>query len=119
VHAITCQAKERFAFTKDLSAAKLFNPSLSKKMQITVFFLPPNLKELLRFTLPCVKKGWAVSCLFYTKYKISAVSQDLWKVYEFTLNSGIVTYVQLVITTPTTTAELERRFSILKAVKTF
>jgi hypothetical protein len=48
------------------------------------------------------------------------------KVYEAVLNSGIgdlcaevFTLLQIAITTPMTTAELERRFSTLKRVKTF
>jgi hypothetical protein len=56
---ITCQAEERFAFTKRLSAAKLFNPSplFSKKIQITFAFHPPNLTKSLRLALSSVKKG--------------------------------------------------------------
>jgi len=85
---------ERFAFTKHLSAEKLFNPLFSKKMQITIPFLPPNLKELLGLTLSYVKNGWPLNCLFPTKDKISAVSQDFWKCTRLFWTLELVMYEQ-------------------------
>jgi hypothetical protein len=54
---IICQSNERFAFTKHLSAEKLFNPSFFQENAMTVPFLPPNLMKLVRPTLSCVKNS--------------------------------------------------------------
>jgi hypothetical protein len=78
---------ERFVFTKHLSAEKLFNPLFSKKMQITIPFLPPNLKELLGLTLSCVKNGRPLSVS--NKRQDFCCVPGLLKVYEIILNIGI------------------------------
>jgi hypothetical protein len=39
------------------------SPPSSKKLQMTVAFLPLNLMKLLRPTLSCEKNGWPLNCL--------------------------------------------------------
>lgn len=119
---ICYQIKERFSFNKHLSAAKLLNFSLSKD---NISSSPEFAETIEAYPFLCKERLETELSVLYERQEFRSNSEVM-KTYKIMLDTGIAesctevfTLLQIILTTPMTTAEPERCFSTLKRVKSF
>ncbi|XP_077293770.1 zinc finger MYM-type protein 1-like [Arctopsyche grandis] len=121
---IIFQIKKRFHFSKHLSAAKLLNFCIDQDRSMK--FPSVELKETLEAYPMLEKERLQIQLSVLSEQPEFKNLSEHMKIYDIIYNTGIFStftevykLLQILITTPMTTAEPERCFSVLKRIKTF
>ncbi|KAM6944155.1 uncharacterized protein PEZ65_002050 [Lycodopsis pacificus] len=121
---ILVHAKERFSFTQHLISATLLHGELFPQHRVT---FPDSALETTVAAYPMLNlaKLKTELSLIYENREFQACSGAV-PMYQFFMENNLqgtftetVSLLKILITTPMTTAESERRFSTLKRIKTF